>query len=152
MAFDNLIQIFGKRLSNPLREREINDGRKRIDIMFNNADKIGFFHNLNTLHHIQCPKIFAECKNYGGEIGNPEIDQLLGRFSPLRGKFGIMLCRSITNKSAVIQRCKDAVHHQQGFIIVLTDQDIETLLIYRDQNDEGQIDQFMSGKLDELIM
>ncbi len=152
IAFDNLIQIFGKRLSTPLREREINEGRKRIDIVFNNSDKNGFFHDLNTLHHIHCPKIFAECKNYGREIGNPEIDQLLGRFSPLRGKFGILLCRSIADKNAVIHRCKDVVHHQQGFIIVLTDQDIETLLVYRDQNNENQIDQFMSGKLDELIM
>lgn len=85
ISFDNLIYIFEKRLSNPLREREINEGRKRIDIVFNNSDKTGFFHSLNSLHNIQCPKIFFECKNYGKDMGNPEVDQLLGRFSPARG-------------------------------------------------------------------
>ena len=107
---------------------------------------------MNTLHRIQCPKIFFECKNYGREIGNPEVDQLLGRFSPTRGKFGILLCRSIENKQQLIKRCKDVFHDHQSFIIVLDDSDIITLLKYRDNNEEIEIDDFMQKKLDELIM
>lgn len=152
ISFDNLIHIFGKRLSNPNREREINQGRKRIDIVFDNSDKKGFFNLLNTLHHIHCPKIFAECKNYGREIGNPEVDQLQGRFSKIRGKFGLLLCRSIKDKNLLINRCKDILHDNQNYIIVLDDNDIVTLLNLKDKAEEEEIDNFMSNKLDEVIM
>lgn len=152
ISFDNLIHIFGERLTNPNREKEINEGRKRIDIVFDNCDKNGFFNSLNSLHHIQCPKIFFECKNYGREIGNPEIDQLLGRFSPTRGKFGILLCRSIENKQLLLKRCKDVFHDHQSFIIVLEDTDIISLLKFRDSKNENGIDSFMQSKLDDLIM
>lgn len=152
ISFDNLIHIFGVRFSKPNREAEINDGRKRIDIVFNNNDKDGFFGQLNTLYHVHCPKIFVECKNYGREIGNPEIDQLQTRFSNQRGKFGILLCRSIQDKTTLIQRCKDVLHDRQGYIIVLDDNDIATLLKFKEAGDETKIDDFMKKKLDELIM
>jgi hypothetical protein len=106
VSFDNLIHIFGERFSNPNSEVKINEGRKRIDIVFNNSDLVGFFNKLNSLHHVQCPKIFVECKNYGKEIGNPEIDQLQTRFSNQRGKFGILLCRTIEDKSRLLLKCK----------------------------------------------
>jgi hypothetical protein len=152
LSFDNLINIFGARLSNPKGEQQINDNRKRIDIVFNNADKVGFFHDLNSLHHIKCPKIIVECKNYGKEIGNPEIDQLQGRFSNQRGRFGILLCRSIHDKQTMIQRCKDVMNSGHGYILVLDDKDISKLLKYREAGNDKDIDDFMSGKLDELIM
>lgn len=152
ISFDNLIFIFGKNLSHPCREQEINNGRKRIDIVFNNSDKAGFFGALNTLHHIHCPKILIECKNYGKEIGNPEIDQLIGRFSPRRGKFGILLCRSISDRKTLIQRCKDAISDGGNYIIIFDDNDINRLLMFRDNNDEEKINEFFNSKLDELIM
>ena len=152
ISFDNLIQIFGIRVSNPDSEVNINNGRKRIDIVFNNSDNSGFFKQLNELHHIKCPKIFVECKNYGKEIGNPEIDQLQGRFSERRGQFGILLCRSIQDKQKMIQRCKDVMHDAKGFIIILEDNDIKKLLNFKEQKDEQAIDNFFSRKLDELIM
>lgn len=118
LSFDSLIHIFENRLSNPIREKEINEERKRIDIVFdnNNDNKAGFFHSLNTLHHIHCPKISVECKNYGKEIGNPEIDQLSGRFNSKRGNFGILLCRSIDNLKTLAKRCKDVLNDQKGYI------------------------------------
>jgi hypothetical protein len=152
ISFDNLIYIFAKMLSYPYREKEINDGRKRIDIVFNNSDKNGFFYSLNTLHHVHCPKIFIECKNYGKEIGNPEIDQLIGRFSAKRGRFGIVVCRSISDRKLIIQRCRDVINDSGNYIIVLDDNDINQLLIYRDNNEENKINQYFTQKLDELIM
>ncbi|MEI9958748.1 MAG: hypothetical protein WDM90_21110 [Ferruginibacter sp.] len=140
ISYDNLIHIFGKRLSRPVREREINQGRKRIDIVFTNSDRRGFFYSLNALHHIKCPKILAECKNYGQEIGNPEIDQLLGRFSSFRGRFGLLLCRSVENRKLIIDRCRDSLKDQKNCIIVLDDADIITLLKYRENNDDDEID------------
>lgn len=152
ISFDNLIHIFGVRVSNPDSEVKINDGRKRIDIVFNNTDNVGFFKSLNQLHQIKCPKIFVECKNYGKELGNPEIDQLQGRFSDRRGNFGILLCRSFQDKQKMIQRCRDVMNDRKGFIIALDDDDIITLLNFKEQQDEQAIDNFLSKKLDELIM
>jgi hypothetical protein len=152
ISFDNLIHIFGVRISNPDSEVTINNGRKRIDIVFNNTDNNGFFKTLNQLHHIKCPKIFIECKNYGKEIGNPEIDQLQGRFSDRRGNFGILLCRSIADKQKMIERCKDIMNDKKGYIIILEDNDIIALLNFKEQQNENAIDDFLYKKLDALIM
>jgi len=152
IAYDNLIHIFGKRTSNPTMEKDINLGRKRIDIVFNNSGKKGFFKSLNTIHHIKCPKIVVECKNYGKEIGNPEVDQISGRLNSRRGRFGIIVCRSINNKKRLLERCKDLVNDNGNHIIVLEDKDIIKLLKYRDKNNEKSIDIFLESKIDELIM
>ncbi len=151
ITFDNLIEIFGNRLYDPQGEVKINDGRKRIDIVFNNNNK-GFFNQINNLNKIHCPKIFIECKNYGKELGNPEIDQLQTRFSKQRGMFGILICRTIENKEKMIQRCKDVLHDRDGYIIVLEDIDIVKLLKLKEQKKEDEIDQFLNEKLDEIIM
>lgn len=152
IIYDSLIYIFSKRISNPKAEVKINEGRKRIDIVFSNSGATGFFHDLNSLHHIQSPKIFIECKNYGNEIGNPEIDQLQGRFSSHRGNFGIVVCRSIKNKRELLLRCQDVLHDRQGYVIVLDDNDIGSLIKFREKEEEDKIDNYMNRKLDELIM
>ena len=152
ISYDNLIQIFGIRVSNPDGEVKINEGRKRIDIVFDNCDNGGFFSNLNKLNHIHCPKIIVECKNYGSEIGNPEIDQLQGRLNKRRGLFGILVCRSVLDKERLLQRCKDVLHDDKGYIIVLNDLEIGKLLYFRESGTEIQIDDFFTKKLDELIL
>lgn len=152
IAYDNLIHIFGERTSSPIMEQEINEGRKRIDIVFNNSDKKGFFHSLNSVHKVQCPKIIVECKNYGKEIGNPEVDQINGRLNSKRGRFGIIICRDIEDKPRLIARCKDLMNDNGNYIIALDDHDILTLLESRDQGDEKAIDNFLETKIDELIM
>ena len=152
IIYDSLIHIFGKRLSNPNSEVKINDGRKRIDIVFSNSDNHGFFHDLNSLHHIKCPKIFVECKNYGHEIGNPEVDQLQGRFSNHRGNFGILVCRSIKNRKDLLLRCRDVLHGRQGYVIALDDEDIDRLINFKEKGEEANIDAYLNTKLDELIM
>jgi hypothetical protein len=152
ISYDNLIQIFGVRVSNSKIEAEINNGRKRIDIVFDNVDNNGFFKRLNALHHVKCAKIFVECKNYGKELNNPEIDQLQGRFSDKRGNFGILICRSVKDKKLIIQRCKDIMNDKNGYVIVLEDNDIIKLLDLKEQKKEAEIDEFLSKKIDELIM
>jgi hypothetical protein len=152
IAFDNLIHIFDSRVNNPLMEKDINEGRKRIDIVFDNIDKSGFFNSLNTVHHIKCPKIIVECKNYGKEIGNPEVDQINGRLNDNRGRFGIIVCRTIENKKRLISRCKDLLHDNRNYVIILEDSDIFKLLEYRDKGNEHEIDSFFKAKVDELIM
>lgn len=152
IAYDNLIHIFGERLSNPSMEQEINQGRKRIDIIFNNVDKKGFFNSLNEIHHLKCPKIIVECKNYGKEIGNPEVDQINGRLNSKRGRFGIIICRAIENRKRLIERCKDLMNDNGNYIIAMDDAEIIKLLEFRDKKNEKEIDEFMERKIDELIL
>ena len=152
ISFDSLIHIFGRRLSNPVMENPRHEGRKRIDITFDNSDTIGFFHTLNSLHHIFCPKIMVECKNYGREIYNPELDQLQGRFGNRTGQFGILVCRSIQNRKSLLLKCKDTMNDNRGIILVLDDSDISMLLKLKGDKNEKGIDDFMNKKLDQLIM
>ena len=81
--------------------------------------------------------IYIECKNYGKEVGNPELDQLSGRFSISRGKVGILVCRSIENKEKLYQSCKDTAKDDRGYILPLDDDDILMLIEeYQTKNDQ----------------
>lgn len=111
-------------LTNPVLEREINQGRKRIDISFENSAEGGIFSRLRQDPFFLAREVMIECKNYSHDLANPEIDQLIGRFDPRRGRFGIVTCRSIENMGRATDRCTDAFQSQQGAVIILTDADI----------------------------
>lgn len=112
----------------PRLEQNIHDGRKRIDITFDNCAESGFFCRLTSTHGIPAPIIMIECKNYTKDIKNPEIDQLLGRFSPRRGKFGISTSRKFTDKKLIINRCQDVYADSGCVILPIQDDDFISLL------------------------
>lgn len=116
--------LFYPNLSSPKKEVEINEGRKRIDITFDNSAETGFFYRLPNFSRLPCQSIFIECKNYNGEIANPELDQISGRFSTRRGRVGIILCRALDNEDLFLRRCSDTLSDDNGLIIPLTDIDI----------------------------
>lgn len=116
--------LFYPNLSTPIKEAEINEGRKRIDIAFNNTAQKDFFYTLPNSSKLPCSNILVECKNYSREIANPELDQMAGRFSPNRGRVGIVVCRNIDNQELFLQRCSDTLRDDRGLIIPLTDVDI----------------------------
>ncbi|MGN6031270.1 MAG: hypothetical protein ACTHQE_06355 [Thermomicrobiales bacterium] len=147
-----LTAIFSPALVYPIKELEINEGRKRVDIAFTNRDRTGFFYYLTTVHGIHCPYIFFECKNYGREVTNPELDQLAGRFGDTRGRFGFLVCRDVADRATLIQRCRDLVRDKREFMLVLTDQDISSLLIMKGRQDYSGINAYLDGLLAELTM
>jgi len=120
-----LTAVFYPSLVNMKIEKEINDGRKRIDITYDNMATAGFF--AWVTHSFPCLYIPVECKNYKKDLGNPELDQMIGRFSRDRGRMGIIACRSFEDKNLFLRRCKDAATDGNGFIIVLDDDDLEQL-------------------------
>lgn len=124
--------IFYPSLCNPKKQTQLHAGRKRVDITYTNEAKTGFFSWLSL--HYCAPLIFVECKNYGKELGNPEIDQLSSRFSPSRGQVGILVCRSIQDRALLLQRCKDTAQDRRGYMMVLDDEDIAALVKVYDTN------------------
>lgn len=116
--------IFYPSISNPVLERPINDSRKRIDICFDNTAERGIFSRIRQDPFLVGREVMIECKNYNHDLKNPELDQLIGRFDPRRGRFGIILCRSIEDRGNLLARCTDAFKSNQGVILVLTDADI----------------------------
>jgi hypothetical protein len=147
-----LTTILGERVNDPKVEENINGGRKRVDIVYNNANNKGFFRELNDLQQIKCPKIIVECKNYGKELGNPELDQINGRLNNQRGRFGIVVCRTVEDRKTLIQRCRDLVNDNGNYIIVLDDADMVELMKLNEKPAEGGIDKYFTARLDELIM
>ncbi|WP_461712060.1 hypothetical protein [Streptomyces sp. DSM 41013] len=122
-----LTAIFYPSLSMSDKESEIHDGRKRIDITYTNTARDGFFRYL-TRHRIQSRYVFVECKNYGKDVTNPELDQLSSRFSTLRGEFGILSCRSFKDKDLFLRRCRDTARDGRGYVIALDDEDLKRLV------------------------
>jgi hypothetical protein len=127
-----LTALFYPVLAHPIVQHKIHDGRKRIDITYANMAVAGFFDWLSK--HYPAGHVFVECKNYGRDVGNPELDQLSSRFSPSRGQFGMLVCRAFDDKQLFMERCRDTAHDRRGFIIPLDDDDLG-VLVERRKND-----------------
>lgn len=147
-----LTAIFYPYLINPKKEQEIHDGRKRIDIVFQNAAQEGFFFELPNNKGVPSGYVAIECKNYASDPTNPELDQLSGRFSTNRGRFGFLVCRNLQNKNKFFQRCKDTAQDGRGFIVPLDDSDIKQLLFFRKNGDFRGINNFLDGCYRKLVM
>jgi hypothetical protein len=148
---DTIVYIFGNKLANPKKEVKLNQGRQRVDIVFDNIDTLGFFWRLSNHYRILCPKIFIECKN-SSDLRSEVFQQIADRMTSSKGMFGIMICRNNLNTKRVTQICRDQFSNQKKLIIVLDDQDIKTLLIFKEYNHDDQVDSFLGDKIDEIIM
>lgn len=126
-AIKNLFDaLFYPWLMYPEPQQKIHQGRKRIDITYTNVAEDDFFAWLR--HQCTAAYIFTECKNYSADPENPELDQLAGRFSPRRGRFGILVARKIGDKALFTKRCRDTADDDRGFIVALDDEDLATLV------------------------
>jgi|ERR1700730_164616 len=145
-----LTALFYPALTNPQIQRRIHAGRKIIDITYTNVAVADFFYWL--LMHYTAPHVFVECKNYAGEVGNPELDQLAGRFSPSRGTFGLLVCRNFDDKELFIQRCRDTANDRRGFIVPLDDADLAVLVAETKEPLEGGAMGLLKDRFDRLVM
>ena len=88
----------------------------------------GPFFTLSNAQRIPCLYVPFECKNYGREVGNPELDQLAGRLFLNRGKAGFLCYRNFANRITFIKRCRDTIKDDRGLIIPLDDKTVVRLL------------------------
>ena len=124
-----LTALFYPDLVSPVYQDRIHDGRKRIDIKYTNMGDAGFF--LWLAKHYTSPHVFVECKNYSGNVANPELDQLAGRFGRSRGEVGFLVCRQFDNKARFQKSCRDTAQDGRGFIIPLDDEDLMEIVEFR---------------------
>jgi hypothetical protein len=139
--------LFYPDLIYPTLEVEIHEGRKRIDITFDNASVEGVFFRLSNNMRLPSQHIMVECKNYSSDPANPELDQLAGRFSPNRGRVGLLLCRTFTDLDRFIKRCNDTYRDDRGLIIPLSDDDVIKLLNNYNNWDSGFMDKYLSDRI-----
>lgn len=121
-----LSRLFATSLGNEDIETPIHDGMKRLDITYDNVARTGFFLWLAT--NYPAAMIVVECKNYGDDASNPEFDQLAMRFSPDRGRVGILACRAFKDKDKALKRAKAIAKDSNGYVLVLDDEDFERLI------------------------
>ena len=141
--------LFYPNLSSPKKEKEIHEGRKRIDIVFNNSAETGFFFTVpNQNATLPCNYVFIECKNYTGEVSNPELDQLSGRFSNRKGKIGILACRKLDEN--FLKRCADTYEDDRGLIIPIEDADLKEALSNYPIMGTMAIERILSRKHEEI--
>jgi hypothetical protein len=145
-----LTALWYPNLTNPIVQHKIHDGRKRIDITYTNMALNGFFHWVAT--HYPAPHIFVECKNYGTEVGNPELDQISGRFSPSRGQVGLLVCRDFQDKSRFLQRCRDTARDGRGFVIAVDDGDLAAMAGARKDDPLYASWTLLQGRFRDLVM
>lgn len=150
IAMHVLTLCFYPSLIQPHKEWEINDGRKRIDIVYTNAANEGFFAHRRDASNTAATMLIVECKNYTKDIANSEIDQLLGRFDDNRGYLGIITCRKIDNRLLLMKRCQDLAK-RRAFIMVLDDTDLLELLDARKLDDNRRMEALLHGRFREII-
>ncbi len=151
-AIEALFQaLFYPSLVNPVRESRLHEGRKRIDIKFTNSARDGFFWRVHTHHGVQAGFVVVECKNYSEDVSNPELDQIAGRFSPARGKLGLLVFRNADDRATCIERCKDAFHDDRGWILPIMDSDLRVLVEERKANGFSNTYQLLEDRFAEII-
>jgi hypothetical protein len=125
-AADLMTQLLHPHVGPAQIEANINEKRKRLDVLWPNLADSRFFGWLLRAHNAKY--IIGECKNYSSDPKNPEIDQLLGRFAPTRSEVGFLLCRRVVNRETATARCRDAYQAGRGLVVILDDDDFTTLV------------------------
>ncbi|MEA2858250.1 MAG: hypothetical protein QOC72_289 [Methylobacteriaceae bacterium] len=142
--------LFYPHLINPTKELELNEGRKRIDIVFTNAGESGFFSVIARSRQMRALMVIVECKNYNRELGNPELDQICGRFSHTRGYFGMLLCRQVFDERLMERRCKDLARDKEEYVLVLDDEKVSRMLRLVEENRRDDIQGYLHTRLARL--
>jgi hypothetical protein len=142
--------LFYPDLTNPIKEYEQHEGRKRVDIVFTNAASDGFFHRRLSAPQTRSLSVFFECKNYTREVDNPALDQLSGRFNVRRGHFGVLLCRNMDDRERILAGCRDTAVDGRGYMLPLEDSDLIQMLEFVRDGNRQLIDNYLETLFDRI--
>jgi hypothetical protein len=132
------------------KEKKIDQGIKRIDISYTNMAAEGFFSWFQK-HFGKAPYVPVECKNYNEDPKNPELAQLVSRFSVQRGRLGFLVCRKIIDRPLFVKRCQAELANNSNYIIGLDDDDLQTFTDARKTGDEMEVFRAIKVRFDEII-
>ncbi len=139
--------LFYPGLSHPRIEAEINEGRKRIDIIFLNSDRAGFFNRFPQCHAASRP---------GNHRG---VQELFARFGQSGSRsdcwpicrpprwLGLLICRRNEAPEQILARCRDTARERRGYILPLDDAAIIGMLRLIETGHRDQV----TGHLDLLL-
>jgi len=133
-------------------EKEVDEGRGRIDLFARNHAECGFFDRVRDHFGIRSPYVSIECKNYTGDVGNAEMNQLSSRLDAKRGQLGLLVCRGIKNPKSCLDRARYFQDKKSEYIIVLTDDDLKQFCAASAENDRDATDELMEKKLQALLL
>lgn len=142
--------IFFPSLFNPVKEKEIHEGRKRIDIVMENCAKGGIFHRLHEIRKLPCSFVPIECKNYTTDVSNPELDQISSRFSVNRGQVGILCCRHFEDRGLFLKRCQDTLRDGRGVVIPIDDVAVLRVLDLIGHGKRNELDDVLTGLVNQV--
>ena len=142
--------LFFPSLVMPEKEYEIHEGRKRIDVVYTNNAELGFFGAMLAHPRVGCRKLIVECKNYSKDCANPELDQIAGRFSPLRGRLGFLMGRNFDNRRRFVERCRDTAKDDRGIILPFEDKDLVDMLNWVRLRQRQNIERRLHQLFDEV--
>ena len=133
-------------------EEKVDADRSQIDITMRPLDKEGFFKALRKKHDIRCPVVFIEAKNKSGELENADYQQLFDRFGPKRGMFGILVCRKKFSEKEILIQLAKRKDKDKGYAIVLSDNDLLSLLKLKLEDGDESINQFFEKAITKLLL
>lgn len=148
-VFELLKAIFDGSLTNGVQQQEVHNGIQRVDIMFDNAR--GVFRRIAKQMGRPSPYIPFECKNYVGDVGNPEFDQLSGRLNPSIGAIGVLVFRSVRDWGRANIHCQVKLKDSKC-LILLDDSDLTALYQARRDGDPRGVDRTILGRLRALTL
>ena len=145
-----LSALFYPSLTDVTIEREIEQGRKRIDISYVNIAVDGFFRWFTTQIR-GAPWVSFECKNYSNDPANEALAQLVGRLNDFRGRLGFLVCRRISDRTVFSARCHSELVNNGNYIIGLDDGDLTALVEARRNDDAGAFGRVLRDRLSEVV-
>lgn len=111
------------------KEYKMDSGRSRIDIIANNMASGGLFKELAGKFKASTMPI--ECKNYSADLGNDQFNQIMERLGPKTSQFGMIFCRSISDRESAIGHLTDRYLRHDCLILALDDNLVRKLVELR---------------------
>jgi hypothetical protein len=129
--------IFDWALEGFEKEYKMDNGRSRIDIISSNCATGGLFRDFIRDYHART--VPMECKNYKADLGNQEFNQIMERLGPGTSQLGMVFCRTVSDKSSIINHLTDRWLRHRDMILIFDDELVKRFATLRLERDVENI-------------